>query len=170
MRPIHESKRWKQTGRGAGHSFIQIPHFVLNSDQFAALPPNAVKLLFELARQYRGKNNGDLSAVFDQLKPRGWTSETTLAKHLKHLEQTGWILRTRLGGKYLGCSLYAITFWPIDDCNGKHAYQAERKPSHLWKNANIPPENGAHSLQKLERDASKLQNLGDETVPIRPAA
>jgi len=165
-----ENRRWKHTGKGAGRSFVQIPHFVLESAEFAALPPYAVKLLFELVRQYKGNNNGVLSATITELKPRGVTSEPTLWKHLTHLEQTGWIVRTRQGGRYLGCNLYAVTWWPINDGGGKHPMQAERKPSHLWKNAIATTKNEVRSIQKMKCEPIKLQKMKRETVPVRSVA
>lgn len=155
----HRNKRAKLTGKGTGHSFIQIPHFVLDSAQFAELPPYAVKLLFELARQYKGANNGDLSATFNDLKPRGWKSEDTLWRHLAHLEEFGWIVRTRQGGRYLGSNLYAVTFWPIDDCGDKHSMQAERKPSHLWKNAVATTKIGVRYYENRSANPVALRKL-----------
>ncbi|MDR7098611.1 hypothetical protein J2X04_000958 [Lysobacter niabensis] len=100
-----------------------------------------MKLLLELARQYKGNNNGDLSATVNMLRNRGFASKDTLPTKLKWLENHGWIVRTRQGGRHVGCNLYAITWWTLDECPGKHSYQAERKPSHLWKIATgVPPD------------------------------
>jgi hypothetical protein len=140
---IPEQKRWRHTGRKSGPSFIQIPHFVLESPQWGRMDALAVKLLMELVRQYKGNNNGDLSATTEMLKGRSssWASKDTLPKKLRWLEDHGWIVRTRQGGRHIGCNLYAVTFWPIDACN-KHTAAPERKPSHLWKNATGTPPGG----------------------------
>jgi hypothetical protein len=57
-------RRRRQTGRRESGSFLAIPHAVLESDAYRTLSAHAVKLLFDLAAQYRGKNNGDLSATW----------------------------------------------------------------------------------------------------------
>lgn len=167
---MSQRSRWNHKGRSAGPSFIQIPHYVLDSPQWAELPGYGLKLLMELARQYRGKNNGDLSAAWSVLRKRGWRSETTLDKYLEMLEARGWIVKTRQGGRHIGCSLFAVTWWPVDECGGKHQHPAERKPSHLWKNGIGTPETGVRYPQKLESKGLKLQKLEGEPVPLRPAA
>lgn len=167
---MSQRSRWNHKGRAAGPSFIQIPHYVLDSPQWAELPGNGVKLLMELARQYRGTNNGDLSATMSMMKERGWTSDPTLWKHLRDLEARGWIVKTRQGGRHVGCNLYAVTWWPVDDCGGKHQHPAERKPSHLWKNGIGTSKTEVRKLQKLKCEAVRLQKVKGEPVPLRPVA
>ena len=70
-------------------------------------------MLFEFASQYRGFNNGDLQATWKLLRPNGWNSKGTYEKAVKELQKTGWIVKTRQGGLNR-CSLYAITFLPIN--------------------------------------------------------
>lgn len=133
MKQIHHSKRAKMTGKGADATFVRWPHFVLNSSEIADLSGSEARMLLELVRQYNGRNNGDLSATYELAKHRGWPSEATMWKALKGLQAKGWIVTTRQGGRHIGCSLYAITWLPVDECDGKHHYPAERKASHLWK-------------------------------------
>lgn len=149
---------------------MSIPHFVLDSPQWAALPPYSVKLLMELARQYKGSNNGDLGAAFSILRERGWSSEPTMWKHLATLEDTGWIIKTRQGGRHIGCNLYAVTWWPVDECNGKHQHPPESKASNLWKNAIGTSKNEVRDPQKMKCKGVALQNLKGKVVPIRPVA
>ncbi|QNA95024.1 hypothetical protein G4G30_04700 [Stenotrophomonas maltophilia] len=130
---MSQRSRYKHKGRAANASFVSIPHFVLRSQQWGALDSFAVKLLMDLAGQYNGINNGDLSAPFSVMQHRGWNSETTLTKRLAGLEESGWIIKTKQGGRRLGCNLYAITWWPVNECGGKHQEPVEKKPSHLWK-------------------------------------
>jgi hypothetical protein len=85
-----------------------------------------------LAKEYKGHNNGDFSAAYSVLKSRGWNSPGTLSAALKELQADGWILLTRQGGKNR-CSLYAITWWSIDGCNGKHDYAEENIARNTWK-------------------------------------
>lgn len=140
------NKKWRRhQGRNPGCSFMKIPHFVLESQQWGALDPIALQLLLELSRQYKGSNNGDLSATPDSLGTRNarWKSRSVLYGRLRMLEQQGWIVKTRQGGKHTGCCLYAISWEAIDPCNGKHMHPVETKASHLWKNAKPVPQRGA---------------------------
>lgn len=165
-------KRWRHTGRRTGASFVQIPHFVLESRQWGEMDAYAMKLLMELARQYKGSNNGDLSATAEMLKDRSatWSSKDTLPKKLRHLEDHGWIVKTRQGGRHVGCNLYAITWWPIDACDGKHQHPSESKASHLWKNAIGTPPAGERKTVSRGARASTPRQTGSKVVRIRPAA
>lgn len=151
---------------------MSIPHFVLESPQWGRMDPFALKLLWELARQYRGSNNGDLSATAEMLKDRSatWGSKDTLPKKLRYLEEQGWIIKTRQGGRHIGCNLYAVTWWPVDDCGGKHQYHAETKASHAWKNAIDTPPAGERNPVSRGAKASAPRHTGGKVVPLRPVA
>lgn len=128
---IPERKRRKIKGRAA-KPFIGIPREVVDSEEFGSLSPQATKLLLELARHYRGNNNGDFSAAWSQLKRRGWKSPATLARAKAELIVSGFALMCRQGGRNK-CSLYAITWWAIDECGGKHDERPGHVPSNKWK-------------------------------------
>jgi len=112
-------------------SFAGIPRIVMDTDDYKNLNGNAVKLLLELAYQYRGTNNGDLSAAYSQMKSRGFRSKETLTNALKSLQVANLIVRTREGqftnpgGR---CALYALTWQPIDECNSKLDMNTTRTP------------------------------------------
>ena len=165
-------KRWRHAGRRTGASFVQIPHFVLESQQWGQMDAFALKLLMELARQYKGNNNGDLAATAEMLKDRSvtWSSKDTLPKKLRYLEDHGWIVKTRQGGRHIGCNLYAITWWPVDACGGKHQHPTGSKASHCWKNAIDTPPNGERNPVSRGAKASAPRQTGSEVVRIRPAA
>lgn len=129
---IRERKRSKMKGRKSTGPFIMVPREVLDAPAFGALSPQAVKLLFELARQYRGNNNGDFSAAWSQMKPRGWRSPSTLARAKKELMASGFAMVTRQGGRHL-CSLYAVTWEAIDDCDGKLDEPSTKVALKLWR-------------------------------------
>ena len=109
-----------KTGSKRGH--IQIPHRVMDTDDYRNLPPNAIKLLNALVYQYRGKNNGDLTAAFSYMQNFGFKSKETLHRAIRQLLATKIIIKTRQGffmnpgGR---CALYALTWLPIDECQGK---------------------------------------------------
>lgn len=117
----------RQKGRWAG-----IPHRVIESGSYSRLDGWDVKLLLELAKQYNGRNNGDLSATFSQSKELGWRSSGTLSGAIKKLLRYGFIQKTRQGGKNR-CCLYALTWAAIDECKGKLEVGPTKTPSNLWQ-------------------------------------
>ena len=114
--------RLKSKGRAESGGFIRLPHALYDHPSFVGLSGNSAKVLLLLMRQYRGKNNGDLSASFTQAQKIGIGSKTTLAKALRELQEAGLVIRTREGyftnpgGR---CALYAVAWLPIDECPGK---------------------------------------------------
>jgi hypothetical protein len=130
-------RRRRQQGRRTDHSYLGIPHYIVRSPEFGALEPWPLKLLLELAGNYNGKNNGDLSAAYSTLAKRGWRSPGTLSDALRRLLALGWIIRTRHGGRNR-CALYAVSWWPIDACEGKWLeVRAESVPRHSWKSISV---------------------------------
>lgn len=117
-------------GRAKNRRYVGIPHDVMESDSYSGCSGNALKLLLELAKQYNGHNNGDLSAAFSVLKRRGWRSKKTLARCIAELIERGLVVKTREGwfsnpgGR---CALYALTWHRIDECAGK---DLELGPTH----------------------------------------
>ena len=111
-------KRRRLTGRQTTNSFLSLPHHVLNHENFRCLSPRATKLVIDIAAQYRGKNNGDLCAPLSLMRKRGWTSSDQLNKAKKELVEKDVIRVSRKGGLNK-CNLYALTWFPIDECGGK---------------------------------------------------
>lgn len=102
----------------AKRRFAGIPHHVMNHPDYYNLSGSATKLLVEFARQYNGRNNGKLCAVFSQLKSRGWRSEATLRKALVELNNSNLIVLTKQGRFGEGGrtpNYYALTWAAIDD-------------------------------------------------------
>lgn len=136
--------RSKIKGRATSGGFLALPHAVLESDSFRGLSSHAVKLLIDIAGQYRGQNNGDFSAAWSLMQRRGWKSRDTLTKALRELLEAGLIERTREGGnpKQGGagiCALYAVTWLAIDECKGRCT--PTRASSGLWRGKTLtrPP-------------------------------
>lgn len=128
---ISERKRPRFTGRGKGPPFVQLYFQITDSEEFGALSGNGAKLLLEFARQYRPGRNGDISIPWSMLKHRGWKSQGTVSRAKQELLQGGWIIETRKGGKHL-CSLFAVTWYPID-ASDKHQEPATTTAPDLWK-------------------------------------
>ena len=99
--------------------FLHLHRALLDCDDFISLKGNSIKLLIDLGRQYNGFNNGDLCATLSVMRKRGWNSNQQLTKALRELLKRELIIQTKQGGLNLGPNLYAITWQPIDECNGK---------------------------------------------------
>ena len=108
----------RNKGRMMTDSFVRIPHHVINHEHFRSLSPRATKLLIDLLAQYRGYNNGDLCAPLSLMRERGWNSSDQLFKAKKELVEKGLIRVSRQGGLNK-CNLYALTWFSIDECDGK---------------------------------------------------
>ncbi|HZW17616.1 MAG TPA: hypothetical protein VFF71_02280 [Luteimonas sp.] len=133
QRRIPEHKRAKFTGRGKGHSFLQLRHDILRSAEFNKLSGNAVKLLLFLVAQFNGRNNGDFSMAWVDIAKAGWASEATARRARDELLEARFIRVTRHGHKRR-CFLFAVTWLPVDDCDGKGLEVAsERVACHWWK-------------------------------------
>ncbi len=140
-----------------GGAFITVPLAVLNSAAYLGLGAHARMLLFDLAAQYRGDNNGDLCAAWKLMRPRGWKSEDTLNKAKRALLDSCLIVETRKGQRPNKCSLYALTWFALDECGGKldygpagfprGAYRLKERPAAIiqpvFENAGLAAAGGA---------------------------
>lgn len=151
-------KRDKAKGRRESGAFIPIPCKVINSENFKRLNGKAIKLLLDLCSQLRFKqggtiNNGDLNATMTDMRPRGWTSNETLDFAIKELLHYGFIIATRKPTAKKVCILYAVTWWAIDECNGK----LDDTPT------SSPPNNYHEVKQKWQRPKRKKKSLPRNT-------
>lgn len=126
------NNRAKAKGRRETGRFLALPYTVLECEAYNQLGAWGLKLLIDIGFQYNGSNNGDLHAAWSILCKKGWNSKGTLNDSLKELQEKGFIQQTRQGGKNR-CSLYAITWKPIDDCKGKIEVSPTRVASNLFK-------------------------------------
>ena len=124
-------KRSRLRGR-SGHTFLRLPHYVLRSPQWRALSGNAIKFIIDLASEFDGGNNGDLSLTKTMALGRGWRSGATRDKAANEAVAAGFVLVTRHGHKGV-CNLYAITWEPINDVGKGVMYGPEAKASRLWE-------------------------------------
>lgn len=121
--------RYRHRGRKESGTFALLPHAVMDSSAWRQCGGTAIKLLCDLARQFNGRNNGDLSAA-ERILP-GYAPETR-CRALRELRHYGLVKLTRQGGLF-GPSLYALTWHPIDECGGKLHAPPTRTPSGDWK-------------------------------------
>lgn len=133
------NKRYKNASDkrdGGGH--VAIPFVVLDSIAYLSLGAYGRMLLWDLASQYRGNNNGDLCAAWKVMKKRGWRSEATLHKSKQQLLEVQLIVETRKGHRPNKCSLFALTWYALDDCGGKLDITARGFPRGAYKLKNPP--------------------------------
>ncbi len=133
--------RQKSKGRSGGPPpFVQVYYALLECPNYATLSPRAVKLLYDLYGQYRGHNNGDFTMAWSIMSTKGWNSKDQLNKARLELLQKGFIVQTRQGWNN-HCSLYGVTFQPIDECGGKLDMQPTRTSLGWWKDGKPPEQN-----------------------------
>ena len=102
--------------------FAGIPRIVMEHSDYIGLSFPAKALLIELAYQYRGHNNGDLTVGFAVMKGRGWKRDATVQKMIAELIRANLIVRTResrFTNPGARCALYALTWQAVDECKGK---------------------------------------------------
>ncbi|MES2979813.1 MAG: hypothetical protein V4731_15435 [Pseudomonadota bacterium] len=106
--------RRSHKGNKLSESFTAIVHSVFECPAFTALSAHACKLLLELAGQYRGDNNGNLTVAWSVVSKRGWRSRTTLWRAKSELIEGGFVYVTRKGRMPSTCELLALTWFPLD--------------------------------------------------------
>lgn len=104
----------RKSRRGKAWQFVALPHYVLDCHAFHNLSNSAKALLLEVARQYNGQNNGDLTVMYKQLNLRGWSSNDVISKAKAELLNCGFIQETRKGARPNKASLYALTWQPLN--------------------------------------------------------
>lgn len=150
------AKSSKDKGRFP-NSFAGIPRVVMDNPDYINLSGNAIKLLNELARQYRGKNNGDLTVAYSLLKHRGFNSKGMIARKKDELLKAGIIIKTR-EGRFINpggtCDLFALSWQSIDECDGKLEIKPTITPPRkfsLENNKTPSPQIGLGSSSKQGR-------------------
>jgi len=109
--------RWKVKGRrDAKARFALIPADVIHSANWAHASKPCRALVTDIAVQYGGHNNGDLTASITVLRPLGWTSPGTIKALLQEAAYYGLLVQTRQGGLLIGASLYALGWKPVNAC------------------------------------------------------
>jgi hypothetical protein len=99
-------------------AFVAVPMAVLECPAYIGLSPSAIKLLWDIASQLRGDNNGHLYCAWVVMQKRGWKSEATLAKAKKELLESQLLFETRKGARPNRAGWYAITWQALDAIDG----------------------------------------------------
>lgn len=96
--------------------FALIPREVIQSQNWAHASKPCRALIVDVASQYSGGNNGDLTASITVLRPLGWTSPGTIKALLREADYYGLLVQTRQGGLLIGASLYALGWQKVNAC------------------------------------------------------
>ena len=153
----------KAKGRRENGPFIPLPIHVTKHPNFLNLKGSALKLLIYMCSQLHFKeggpiNNGDISAAMSILKKYRWSSNDTLNYALKELLYYEFIMITRQGGRNL-CSLYAVTWWAIDECKGKLDINATRVPPSNWKEVKPKWKRPKRKIQSVHRNHNNISPI-----------
>lgn len=124
------AKRKTSQKRARGR-FCTISDSVITCANFAKLNGSAVKLLMYAATLYRGENNGDLCLASQAKKACDWESKSQLENARDELEHYGFITKTKQGRRRAP-NLYALNWFAIDPCGGKHHVQATTQATEAY--------------------------------------
>lgn len=97
-----------------GGQYIALPWVVMDSPAYLGLSHPARALLLELARQYKGNNNGRLVLCEKYLVPRGWKSADVINRAKRLLLNSGLIQETRKGQRPNKAAWFALTWQGMD--------------------------------------------------------
>src|SRR6185436_19107933 len=103
------SRKRRDASRDPG-GFVALPYSVLDSVAYKSLSVHAKALLFEVARQYHGGDNGRMLLSRAYLKPRGWKSHDMIGKAKRELLEAGFIFETVQGCRPNKAGWYACTW------------------------------------------------------------
>lgn len=108
------SNKFKKDRRDSGR-FILVPVSVMESAVYKALGASARALLWDIASQYKGDNNGRLLAGWTFMpEERGWRGPNTLQRAKDELLKSGsLVIETRQGMRNRS-AWFACTWWPLD--------------------------------------------------------
>lgn len=134
---------------------------LLHCPKFRTLSGNGIKLLLDIGSQYNGKNNGDLSAAWKVMQPKGWKSEATLNRAKVELLGAGFIAETRKGRLPNLCTLYGITWQPLNP-NPKLDIGVNGFPVGAW--AEMPRTGTRENASPTTETVAAIRRIATETV------
>lgn len=153
--------RLKQRGRRPGGTYSLFPHECSDSPNYIRLSFPAKALLHDLIYFYRGYNNGDIAATWVMMAKRGWKSRETLNRALRELEECGWIVCTRQGGRNKP-TLFGLTHIELHDCGGKLDPGIKAGPAlGFWKA-------GKNAWVRTRRVTAQSLRIHDNRVNLAP--
>lgn len=119
-------------------AYSAVPHRVLDSNAFIGASDHAKSLLFALIRQHNGSNNGRFQLTNKWLAKRGWASISKNVKARNELIERSLVVCTRLGGRNMGASWFALTWLPITNFVGLDIKPSEYHQG-AWDDCKLKP-------------------------------
>lgn len=110
-------KRYASSSRDRG-GFVALPWTVLDSAAYQALSHPAKALLFEVARQFHGDDNGRMLLTRQYLATRGWKSADVIQRAKDELLAAGLIYQTVMGMRPNKAAWFAVTWLSLDRLDG----------------------------------------------------
>jgi hypothetical protein len=106
----------KSAKRNNTRRFAGVPLAVMENRSYIGLSFSARSLLFEIAKQYNGYNNGKLCAIPDQLFPRGFKSPNTVYRAIRELVNAELLVSSKISQKgSRKPHYYALTWQAVDE-------------------------------------------------------
>lgn len=139
----------KKRGRSTAPQWVQLTHWLLNSQAWAALTPQERVIYVELRRRYNGYNNGRIACSARDAASRCNVNKDTAARGLRRLEELGFIELATPGGfsrKVRHAAEWRLT---SDRCDVTGAMAS--KAFMRWK-----PETAAHEKVRSEIKAGPV--------------
>jgi predicted transcriptional regulator of viral defense system len=87
----------KSKGRSDKERYVGLPYYMLNSEAYKSLNPNAVCIYIELKRRFHGANNGYIGLSVREASEVINSSINTACKYLNELMDRGFIKRNKVG-------------------------------------------------------------------------
>jgi len=158
------SKKYKDNGDKRGNKpFTAMRHDVMDSHAWANTSMKGIKLIMDMAAQYRGNNNGDLCLAWKIMQSRGWKSEETLNNAKDELLEKRWIICTRKGSRNV-CALYALTFMGVDESDKYDPdIRPAMKPRDSWKAGNAVPD----IVEEKRKERAKKIKIATTEIGVR---
>jgi hypothetical protein len=114
----HGKRKVRKVASGV-HPYAALEHRIIDSEAFADLKPQSVRLLMIICRQLTVyNNNGHLQATWSYTRKRGMGSENTLRAAIADLIAHGFVYRTKSRGPNKQWAKYAITWKSIKEKDG----------------------------------------------------
>lgn len=108
----------REKKKGSGERWVGIPHWVMQSAAYRALPHPARSLLFDIVMQYNARNNGTLVVCDKYLRPLGWASRDVIVRAKDALLACGLLVETRKGQRPNKAAWYALGWRQLDAVDG----------------------------------------------------
>lgn len=160
----------KSKGRGGkSPPFAMVPHHIIDSPNYRKLTCKAKALLVDVLRDYNRRNNGDLAITFSMMQERGWASDETLRDAREELIHFGFLKKSRQGGRN-HCNLFALTFFPVDECGGKHDLQESSNPTNEWRVERTDKPLTSKQKRKLAKSLPRQSGKGSPTGGVMGAS